>query len=257
MAIKISAELSHVCPLEAVVEHAAALESHGYYRVWVPDTIVSEWEAWLAASIIMNHTNRIKIGLGVTNPSTRHPVVVAQMAATIQNFSNGRLAMSIGKGIARFLEKAGIDQPESAVEECIRLLQDLIPGKRTSYRGRAFTVDGMLLRTRPPREKVPLYLAAIGPASWDTAVRVADGIATFWNKFAVENHKRAASVRSIPTAALIPFSASPGEFFGEKVDSIDALREQIAVMDVAGFDEVIIAYRDLGDLNAAAQLLDG
>ena len=81
MKIRISTELSHVCPLDEITRHAIALETHGFHRVWVPDTVVSPWEAWLAASIIMQHTSRIQIGLGVTNPYTRHPVVVAEMAS--------------------------------------------------------------------------------------------------------------------------------------------------------------------------------
>ena len=93
MSLAISVELSHVCPLEEIVEHATALESLGYYRVWVPDTIVSPWEAWLAAGLIVQHSERLKIGLGVTNPYTRHPLVVAQMAATLQHLSAGRLAL--------------------------------------------------------------------------------------------------------------------------------------------------------------------
>ena len=38
MPIHVSAELSHICPLEDITAHAAALESGGFYRVWVPDT---------------------------------------------------------------------------------------------------------------------------------------------------------------------------------------------------------------------------
>jgi len=53
MPIRISAELSHICPLEDIIAHATALESGGFYRVWVPDTVVSPWEAWLAASLVM------------------------------------------------------------------------------------------------------------------------------------------------------------------------------------------------------------
>ena len=255
MTIQISAELSHVCPLEEITNHAMALESYGYHRVWIPDTVVSPWEAWMAAGIVMHHTHHIGIGLGVTNPSTRHPVVVAAMAATMQNHSGGRLAMSMGKGIGRFLEKAGIDQHTAAVEECIDLLHRLIAGERTSLDGDAFQIDGMLLRTSPPKTDVPIYLAAIGPASWDAALRVADGVATFWNKFAVENHKRAMETRQIPTAALIPFSVAPGEFFGKKIESVDELAEQVGGMEKAGFDEVIIAYRDLADIEIAARLI--
>ena len=96
MTIRISAELSHVCPLDEIGSHAALLEDIGFYRVWVPDTLVSPWEAWLAASIILHRTSHLKVGLGVTNPYTRHPVVTAQMAATMQGQSGGRLVLSIG-----------------------------------------------------------------------------------------------------------------------------------------------------------------
>ena len=108
MSIRISAELSHVCPLDEVISHAMALEDRGFHRVWIPDSVVAAWEAWMVASLILQHTQCIQIGLGVTNPYTRHPVVVAQMAATLQRYSGGRLAMSLGKGIGRFLDKAGV-----------------------------------------------------------------------------------------------------------------------------------------------------
>ena len=257
MAFNISVELSHVCPLEEITKHAAALESHGYYRVWIPDTIVSPWEAWLAASLIMQHTSRLEIGLGVTNPYTRHPVVVAQMAATMQRLSGQRLALSIGKGIERVLEKAGINQHDSAVEECITVLRGLIAGERTSIDGQAFHIDGMRIRTLPPDKVVPIYLAAISPPSWEAAMRVADGVATIWSDEIAEIRGRIMAERTIPTAALIPFSLSQGDFFEgwNRVSSLDELQECVEKVKVAGIDEVILAYRDIADLETAARLI--
>jgi len=223
--------------------------------VWVPDTAVSPWEAWLAASIIMQNTNRLKIGLGVTNPYTRHPVVVAQMAATMQRFSGGRLALSIGKGIGKFLEKAGVDQHPSAVEECITVLRGLIAGERTSFNGHVFHIDGMRLRTLPPDKAVPIYLAAIGTASWESAMRAADGVATIWNNKSAEVRARVMTERKLPTAALIPFSLSRDDFFEHRISSLNILRERVEAMARAGFDEVIVAYGDMADLETAAQLV--
>ena len=150
MAIRISAELSHICPLDEVIAHATALEAYGFHRVWIPDTVVSAWEAWMAASLIVQHTQRLQVGLGVTNPYTRHPVVVAQMAATLQRYSGGRLAMSLGRGIGRFLDKAGVTQHDTAVEECVAIVRRLMAGERTTFSGEAFHIDAMLLRTQPP-----------------------------------------------------------------------------------------------------------
>ncbi|HJN51017.1 MAG: LLM class flavin-dependent oxidoreductase [Pseudomonadales bacterium] len=255
MSISISVELSHICPLDEITDHANALESYGFHRVWVPDTVVSQWEAWLAASLIVHHTDVINIGLGVTNPYTRHPVVVAQMAATLQNISGGRLAISLGKGIGRFLDKAGIEQHETAVEECITALHNMIAGERTNLDGEAFRIDGMLLRTIPPSNPVPIYLAAVGPASWDIAVRVADGVATVWTDMTADNYRRSMADRQMPTAVLIPFALGAGEFLGNKAGSLPQLKDRVQALDDLGFDEVIIGYRDRNDLDIAAQLI--
>jgi alkanesulfonate monooxygenase SsuD/methylene tetrahydromethanopterin reductase-like flavin-dependent oxidoreductase (luciferase family) len=255
MAIRISVELSHICSLEDLPAHAAAVEAHGFYRVWVPDTVVSAWEAWLAASLIMQHTTRVHLGLGVTNPYTRHPVVVAQMAATMQQYSGGRLTISLGKGIGRFLDKAGIHQHDTAVEECVAILRGLLAGERTSFTGQAFQIDAMLLRTRPPETPVPLYLAAIGPGGWSTAVRVADGVATVWSDTVVATRQQFMTTRLLPTAVMIPFAQTRTDFFARRVTSLDELRQRVATLDAAGFDEVIVAYADLADLHTAAKLL--
>ncbi len=258
MAFNISVELSHVCPLEEITKHAAVLESHGFYRVWIPDTIISPWEAWLAAGLIMQHTSRLEIGLGVTNPYTRHPVVVAQMAATMQRLSGGRLALSIGKGIERVLEKAGIDQHVSAVEECITVLRGLIAGERTSIDGQAFHIDALRIRTLPPEKAVPIYLAAISPSSWETAMRVADGVATIFSDDLAEIRARVMVEKTLPTAALIPFSLSQEDFLEgwNRVSSLNELQECIEKLKAAGIDEVIVAYREMADLETAARLIN-
>jgi alkanesulfonate monooxygenase SsuD/methylene tetrahydromethanopterin reductase-like flavin-dependent oxidoreductase (luciferase family) len=191
----------------------------------------------------------------VTNPYTRHPVVVAQMAATMQRVSGGRLAMSIGKGIGRFLEKAGIEQHGSAVEECITALRGLIAGERTSFDGEVFHIDGMRLRTLPPDAGVPIYLAAIGPSSWEAAVRVADGVATIWSEEVAQTRRRVMAKRALPTAALIPFSLSRDDFFERRVSSLGELQDRVAALENDSVEEVIVAYADMADLEAAAQLI--
>ncbi|MBN1380629.1 MAG: LLM class flavin-dependent oxidoreductase [Deltaproteobacteria bacterium] len=255
MSIKISAELSHICPLEDVKEHAESLEQLGYYRIWVPDTVASPWEAWLAASLIVHHTNRVHIGVGVMNPHTRHPFVTAQMAATLQHLSGGRLALSIGKGIGRFLEKAGINQHESAVEEFITVLRQLIAGERTSLDGNAFHLDGLRIRVRPPSEPVPIYMAAIGMDSWRSALQVADGVETMWHDQCAETRRLAIPENSFPSAVLLPFSISRKNFFPRQVGSVAELQDRVSLLDESGFDEAVVAYGDMADLETAAKII--
>lgn len=256
MSIRISAELSHICSLDEVISQATALEAHGFHRVWIPDTVVSAWEAWMAASLILQQTQRIQVGLGVTNPYTRHPVVVAQMAATLQTYSDGRLAMSLGRGIGRFLDKAGVTQHDSAVEECATILRGLMAGERTTFTGQAFQIDAMLLRTQPPEVQMPLYLAAIGPNGWAIAMRVGDGVATVWGEALAETRQTFMSERVISAAVLIPFAQSRTDFFARRVSTLGELQQRVEVLEAAGFDEVIVAYAEMADLQTAAQLVE-
>jgi alkanesulfonate monooxygenase SsuD/methylene tetrahydromethanopterin reductase-like flavin-dependent oxidoreductase (luciferase family) len=255
VSIYISAELSHICPLEEVISHAVALEARGFHRVWIPDTVVSAWEAWVAASLILQSTQRIHVGLGVTNPYTRHPVVVAQMAATLQTYSGGRLAISLGKGIGRFLDKAGVKQHDRAVEECATILRGLMAGERTTLTGQAFQIDAMLLRTLPPEVPVPLYLAAIGPNSWASAMRVGDGVATVWRDALAETRLTFMAERVIPSAVLIPFAQSRTDFFARCASTLEDLQQRVGLLEAGGFDEVIVAYAEMADLQTAAQLV--
>jgi len=114
----------------------------------------------------------------------------------------------------------------------------------------------MKLRTHPPDTPVPIYLAAVGPAGWDSAIRVADGVATFYSDKIAETRQQFMTERIIPVAVLIPFSLSRTDFFESRVTSIDGLRQRVAILEETGFDEVIIAYGDIKDLEASAQVLE-
>ena len=254
--IKISAELSHACPLEEVVRHARLLEEKGFYRIWVPDTVVSPWEAWLVGGLLIQQTENINIGLGVTNPYTRHPVVMAQMAGTLQILSQGRLALSLGQGIARFLEKAGIEQKENAVSECVTIMRHLINGERFSLNGQAFKVDGLRLRIPPPVREIPFYLAVISDSGWEGASRTADGVSTIWNEKMKARRDRYLAHNPLPVSVLIPFSLKSG-FWPNQVQSGPELVARINELEEASFDEVILAYGDMTDLEWIANRFGG
>ncbi|MFO7963819.1 MAG: LLM class flavin-dependent oxidoreductase [Desulfobacterales bacterium] len=254
--MKISVELSHVCSLSDIPDHAAAIEENGFHRVWAPDTLVSPWDAWLAADLVAHYTSRVNIGLGVTNPFTRHPMVTAQMAATLQAVSDGRLALSVGKGIGRLLEKAGISTHPRAVEECIHILRGLISGKRVTFQGEFFRIDHIQLRTIPPEKAVPIYMAAVGPESWKKAVNTADGIETIWSDQTAGIKQRTMKESPLPTAALVPFSLAEEAFFPNTLGSFKELAYAADRMNRSRFDEMIIAYRDLGDLACAREIID-
>lgn len=61
--------------------------------------------------------------------------------------------------------------------------------------------------------------------------------------------------KTLPTAALIPFSLSQEDFHEgwKRVRFLAELQERVKKMEAAGIDELIVAYRELADLQVAAQ----
>lgn len=257
MPIQISAELSHICPLQEIAKHAAVLDKTAFHRVWIPDTLVSSWEAWMVAGLIAKITRRIQIGVGVMNPYTRHPVIAAQMAASLQQISGGRLALSIGKGIAGFLKKAGISQHQHAADEFIFALKNLIAGEKIDLAGKVFRLEGMRLRVVPHEKKIPIYMAATSADSWRSAVEIADGIAAFWSPETAELRRQFMSERRLPVYALVPFSLTLGNFFAQRIRSTSELTDCIFRMEDAGIDEAVVAYGERRDLEAVADIAEG
>ncbi|MBI4595277.1 MAG: LLM class flavin-dependent oxidoreductase [Candidatus Tectomicrobia bacterium] len=255
MNIKISAELSHICPLADIKLHAKALEKKGFDRIWVPDTIVSPWEYWIAATLVVENTKRVKVGLGVTSPYPRSPVVLAQALSTLNSLSGGRISLALGKGIPRFLEKAGLKHHDKAVEEAIQIIRGLVRGERVSFQGEVYQIDGLLLRTMPSSELIPIYLAAVGENSWKMALKVADGISTFFTDDLLEKKKNFLPDGNLPVAVLVPFSVKKKDFFPQALSSPEKLASIVQQLDSWGIAELILAYADLEDLDALSSVL--
>src|SRR6478735_6889318 len=102
------------------------------------------WPSMLDAMAAV--TSRVKLGCQVTGMPYRHPSVLANIAATVDVISDGRLIIGLGAGwnqaesdaLAIRLPplKERFDQFEEGVQVIIRLLSD----DRASFQGRHFTL---------------------------------------------------------------------------------------------------------------------
>jgi hypothetical protein len=102
---------------------------------------------------------------------------------------------------------------------------------------------------------VPIFLAAIGLSGWESAIRLADGVATVWSDILAETRRYWMAKRRLPTAVLTPFAQTRADFLARPVTTLTELQQRVAMLDAAGFDEVIVAYADRVDLDTAVRLL--
>ena len=163
--------------LGETVEYAQIAEQEGFDSVWLAELYYNRGLIAIASAVAAN-TERVKIGLGIVSPFSRHPGVIAMEAATLDEMSEGRLLL--GLGISQIaVDRQGITDSKSTVSlrEAIEILRRFFSGETVVYDGQFFkiTPPGTSLGFKLARRTVPIYIGAMGPKSLELAGRIADG----------------------------------------------------------------------------------
>src|SRR4029453_15990657 len=118
-------------------ELAMAAEAKGFASVWFAENPL-ERGALPALAACAAATRRIELGIGVWNPFLRHPAQIAMDASTLDELSEGRLALGIGSGLAGPIRRLGIDnaKPLAALKATFPIVRGLLPGEPRPPKGR-------------------------------------------------------------------------------------------------------------------------
>jgi G6PDH family F420-dependent oxidoreductase len=136
---------------------------------------------WSVLGGIAEATERLRVGTGVTCPTTRiHPAIIAHAAATAGVMLEGRFFLGVGTGESLNEHVLGDRWPEIPIrqerlEEAVGLIRELWTGDLVSHHGRHYTVENARLYTLPD-EPPPIMVAAAGPRSIELAGRIGDGL---------------------------------------------------------------------------------
>lgn len=156
----------------------AAISDH--YFPWLEEQGHSPF-AWSVLGALANATARIGLMTSVTCPIMRyHPAIVAQAAATIGVLSNGRFTLGLGAG-ERLNEHVvgagwpGTGERHERLAEAVDIIQGLLTGELTNYRGKYFQLDHARLYDRPDT-KPAVAIAAGGTQAARLAGRKGDGL---------------------------------------------------------------------------------
>jgi alkanesulfonate monooxygenase SsuD/methylene tetrahydromethanopterin reductase-like flavin-dependent oxidoreductase (luciferase family) len=149
-------------------EIAWAAEHHALEMTIAPNPF--QIMTWWAA-----HTENIRLGCGVANAAYWHPINLAGEAAMVDLVSGGRLEMGLGSGAyQREFDrmKPGLLQTDSwrYMQEMLPLIPALWEGD-VEHEGEYWQFPKSTSCPKPIQEKVPMWVAARSPITFDYAVK--------------------------------------------------------------------------------------
>ncbi len=227
-------------------EMARKLEAAQFDSIWLYDHLLYRWpgrptdgiwECWTILAALAEATQRVELGTLVACAPFRNPALMAKMAATLDEVSDGRLTLGLGAGWHQpEFEAYGFpfDHRASRFAEAIAIIKPLLRTGRVDFHGTYYSAPNCEVIPHGPRAAgPPLLLAGTGPRMLELIARHADSWNTAW-------HGRAESVRG-PLARIRAMCETIGR--------------DPATLEITA--SVSVAYPELGQRSRTAAFLSG
>src|SRR4051812_27853103 len=158
-------------------------ERLGYDSVWAAEAYGSDVATILGW--IAGQTEKIKIGSSIFQMPGRSPAMTAMTAATLDQLSDGRMLLGIGSSgpqVSEGWHGVRFGKQLQRTREYIEVVRKALARERLEYHGETIELplpDGpgkaLKLMIAPVQERIPIYLAAIGPKNIALTGEIADG----------------------------------------------------------------------------------
>ena len=172
---------------------ARTAETGGLDSIWLFDHLLFRfdgqetrgiWECWTLLCALAEATERVELGTLVLCSPFRNPALLAKMAHTLDEVSQGRLILGIG---------AGWHKPEfdafgyafakrvDRFEEALQILNPLLKGETVDFAGTHYRAKECVITPAGPRQEgIPLLIGARGPRMLRLVTRYAEQWNTAW-----------------------------------------------------------------------------
>jgi 5,10-methylenetetrahydromethanopterin reductase len=155
--------------IEEIHRRAQRAEALGYDGIFIGESHLSSIDSFQTLATCSMLTQRVLLGIAVTNMVFRHPTVLAGAAASLNEISRGRAILGLGTGDGPVYSQGLKATPLKEFEQGVRTIRDLVQGKTLRFP----TGDlGIGFNLRP----TPIYVSAEGPRGLQLAGRCADGV---------------------------------------------------------------------------------
>src|SRR2546421_4269711 len=156
-----------------VINRIREAEDAGVQQAWMTQSagMLDTLTLFAAAA---TQTTRIRLGTSIVPVYPRHPLVMAQQAATIDALAPGRLRLGVGTSHRHVMENVyGLSMPSplAYLREYVEVMRQGLWEGRVDHQGRFFKVAAPL----PHTAQIPLLISALGERAFRLAGEFADG----------------------------------------------------------------------------------
>jgi F420-dependent oxidoreductase-like protein len=179
-----------------IYEITAHCERTGWDGVYIADHFMPNaaepddgdmLECWGLIAALAARVPRLRLAPLVTSVTYRHPAVLANIAATVDQISAGRLTLGIGAGwqenehAAYGLSLGGPRERLDRFEEAAQILNSLLRQRRTTFDGQYFQLADAPCQPAPVQDRLPLLIGGSGERRM---LRIVARYADEWNAWA-------------------------------------------------------------------------
>jgi len=242
---------------EQAIERVRRAEALGYDSTYI--THIAARDSLTVLMAYAAATDRIRLGTGVLPIYSRTPVATAQQAATVDEYSGGRMVLGIGVSHKVTVEnwyQAKLERPLQAMREYVGILRACFAGAEPPP-GEIFTTSFRFMGYEP-RADLPIYVAALSPKMLRLAGEIADGV-MLWlcnpdyirdvivPEVRAERERAGKPIESFDIVPAIPAAVTEDKEAAYKVMRSDlitywSLPFYRAMIDRSGFGEDIDAF---------------
>jgi probable F420-dependent oxidoreductase len=181
--------------VSGITTMATEIEGLGYDACWVTDHPAAS-ENWLSAgghhafdpfvvlSFAAASTSRLRLHTHILVLAYRNPLLCAKSILSLETISGGRVILGVAAGYLRSEFGAlGVDFDErnELTDEAIDVLRLIWTEGTVSYEGRHFRSQGTVMRPRPDRDSLPIWIGGNSTQAIRRAVDLGDGWSPFPN----------------------------------------------------------------------------
>lgn len=165
-----------------LVDYVVQAERLGVDQAWSAEA----WgmDAVVPLAYLAARTERIALGTGIMQITSRVPSMIAMTAQSLDTVSKGRFLLGLGVSgpqVVEGLHGAAFAKPLGRLKECLALIKKGLNGERMAFDGEHYLLprpggEGKAIKlSQPARPQLPIYLATLGPNALTYTGSIADG----------------------------------------------------------------------------------